>query len=208
MAFIGFVYSPSEKYGDVNMGGLYFGRLWGLYSDANVGAVVCCVSIFLIAYLAISSKKLKVVLPLIAISIQLLFVSLSGSRSAIVALFVTTFVIVCLILFKFINFNNMKRAVTIIQKIVLSLFVSCVFVGAVLICEIAYEQIEPKILNMIKGPVSDPDALFPSYIADQVRDECGIPDPHEDEEIDDSISHVGILGRNEGGDLSNKRFSL
>lgn len=99
MAFVGYTYVGSIGYLGSSVGGMFGGRLFGLYSDVNLGAVCALVSALLsVAALCKGGLHRASVVFLVAnIVVEFAYVGLSASRTAVVAGVVSSFLL-CLLL--------------------------------------------------------------------------------------------------------------
>lgn len=78
-----------------NLMGFLWGRLFGVYSDPNYGAVLCVASIFISLYYILSKKERWIkTINWISIIAAALFIAFSDSRTAMVCLLFSTFVFV------------------------------------------------------------------------------------------------------------------
>lgn len=101
--------------------GFLWNRLWGFYTDPNYGAVFSIVSMVLsIAFFKPAKKPLRICL-IANIVLQTLYLTFSDSRTALVALMVTVFAAVFLLVLRAKKLENKKAMVQIFISIALAL---------------------------------------------------------------------------------------
>lgn len=216
MAIVGYMHFPTSTIGDTVAGGMAHGRLYGLYSDPNYGAISCILCILSILFLLHNSKsKFNIVISLIIAFLQIIYISLSGSRSGLMAFTIATLVVV------FLWMRNIKKKNWVLSFIS-SILISCFCLSLCIVIEPIYETVEPQILKAIDGPITNPMHLYTVQFADKVRNECGIENPYiknngtpENTTTETTYKHgeansehIGVLGRNENEDLSNNRYAI
>ena len=217
-AIVGYIYVPTLISKDLYFSGIAKGRLYGFYTDPNYGGIAASICIFSCFYVLRKKKLLNIILIALIVAIQMIYISLTGSRTTMVAFGVSLFLLIFLIVIKF--SKNKNLLFNIIKSILCGVLASCVFCVTTLAIGYGYENIEPKILKMLGGPVSDAYQLFPREFANKVYEECGLkPIEIEDEkytkfEIEQTTKnifeaeHIGLMSRNENTDISNNRFDL
>lgn len=217
MAVIGYMHYPTSTLGDTAAGGMAHGRLYGLYSDPNYGAITSVLCIFSLLFILSKNKdKFKIIISVLISIIQLIYIALSGSRSGLVALIISIFICMS------INLKICKNK-KLLTSILAALLTTAFCLGIYISTESIYEVVEPQILKTMRGPITNPIHAYTVQFADKVRDECGLVNPYipnngtgttENSEQNqyihgESISeHVGLLGRNENQDISNNRISI
>lgn len=74
------------------MAGMFWGRLWGVYTDPNYGSVMAIAALYFSVYLMFVKRHrlLRIALG-VNIAIQLLYIAFSGSRTGLVALVISVF---------------------------------------------------------------------------------------------------------------------
>lgn len=91
--------SDFKTYGGA-IAGFTRGRLWGVYTDPNVGAVMTVIAVFIAIYfLSIASKKWQKTGLIISIIINFLYISFADSRTSFVAIAVAGTVAMYMLLF-------------------------------------------------------------------------------------------------------------
>ena len=101
--------------------GFLWNRLWGFYTDPNYGAVFSIVSMVLsVAFFKAVKKTLRVFV-IVNIVLQILYLTFSDSRTALVALLVTVFAAVFLLALRAKKFENKKAAVQVVISLALAL---------------------------------------------------------------------------------------
>lgn len=82
-----------------NIVGYVWGRLWGAYSDPNVGAVLCIAAMVISVIYAIKTTKIWLrVLHILNILLAFMYLCFSDSRTGIVCLAITVFIFAFLLL--------------------------------------------------------------------------------------------------------------
>ncbi|HBT4547425.1 TPA: O-antigen ligase family protein, partial [Enterococcus faecium] len=104
------------KYYPVRLGWLG-NRLFGVYTDPNFGAVISLIVIIIAIYYLVTYKHLNLLFKIffvINIFIQFSFIALSGSRTTLVCLLITTFVFSFFTSYssRFLKTNTLKRWLT------------------------------------------------------------------------------------------------
>ncbi len=100
--------------------GFLWNRLWGLYTDPNYGAVFSIVSMTLSVAFYKASKKLIRVFLIVNMVLQILYITFSDSRTALVALMVTVFAAAFLLCLRAKKLENKKAAVQVVISIALA----------------------------------------------------------------------------------------
>ena len=217
MAIIGYMHYPLSTVGDTAAGGMAHGRLYGMYSDPNYGAISSVLCISCLAFLLHNKKsKFNIIISSIIVFLNIIYISLSGSRSGIIVLFIFVFITSLLWLF-------ISKKKNILISIICSILISGTTLSLCIVIEPAYEVIEPQILKVLNGPITNPIHAYTVQFADKVRAECGIVDPYitnngteENQNNNESTyqhgevdsEHIGVLGRSENQDISNNRFAI
>ncbi len=176
-----------------NLMGFLWGRLFGVYSDVNYGAVLCVASIFVSVYYILSKKERWIrVLNGISIAAALLFIAFSDSRTAMVCLLLSSFVFVYFILRT--NDRLAARMTPVLHQIVCLLVALAVGIAGVVM------------IPVIKEGYNAGAAWI--YEWGQGED---ILHGNSDEEEDPFGQGPNVIGRPEDelkGDISNRRFDL
>ena len=88
------------KKGELNVGIIY-SRLYGVFTDPNLGAMSCCVALFLLIFIIYKTKNIALKITAIVFSIlNVFYIALSDSRTAMVMLFVMFFLFSLVLLIK------------------------------------------------------------------------------------------------------------
>lgn len=217
MATIGYMHYPTSLPGDLVPGGMAHGRLYGLYADPNYGAITStlCILSCLFLYNKNNTKTFIWLTSFISL-INIAYISLSGSRSGLIALVVSSAVV----LFLYMKIKSHKAIfISILSSCILAVGLLGINIGI----EAIYENAEPQILKALGGPVSDPKHAYTLQFADMIREECGLANPYktnngtpetkQTESVElksgEVISeHVGVLGREENSDVTNQRKDI
>lgn len=225
MAIVGFMYIPPNLGSNMYWAGMCSGRLYGFYTDPNYGGIIAIITIFSLLYLLTNNRNtLKVFVAIILIALQIVYISLSGSRTTLVALLSTCSLVIFAVIFRYISSKHKasrisKKIFTIIISASLSLLTCGLIYGCIFLSSNAYEKFEPKILKLLNGPISDPIQLFPRDFANKVCEECGLeiitPEDakytkvtNEETKSHVEAEHIGLMARTENSDVSNNRFDL
>lgn len=100
-----------EEVGPIYYIGFHWGRLYGVYWDANIGAVMSCVSIILAAGYSLSNRTIAVrVLLILDAILQIFYIAFSDSRTGKLCLCVATTVYIFLVMRKKQNLQTEKQA--------------------------------------------------------------------------------------------------
>lgn len=92
MGVAGYADSIVVSEGAVNYFGVYQERLWGVYSDPNIGGVLCVLSVLFAIWLRARGKICLVLLAL-SVVIQTGYIAMSGSRGSVLCAVVSVFVL-------------------------------------------------------------------------------------------------------------------
>lgn len=219
-AIIGYVYIPPLADNNRFCAGMALGRLYGIYTDPTYASIISFISILIIVYLLIKKRsKLSFLLSVAALISHLTCISLSGSRTTLLSLVAAILFLSFIVSIKIFK----KKIIKLLSRIILSLLCSCLccagMFGIIQGISFTYEQTEPTVLKLLGGPMCDSIQLFPRQFANKVYKECNLEQITDDDahytilnnkETKQSINteHVGILGRDEGDDISNSRFDL
>lgn len=101
--------------------GFLWNRLWGLYTDPNYGAVFSIISMALSVAFYKASKKPVRVFFIVNIVFQILYITFSDSRTALVALMVTVFAATFLLLLRAKKLEKHKVPAKAVISVVLAL---------------------------------------------------------------------------------------
>ena len=111
-------------------GGLRWGRLWGMYTDPNIGAILSClIAILAVLLIGLSHHKFSKVLLWISVGIQMAYVAFSDSRTGMVCTVVGALLISAFMLIKRFNVSVKSTAKTI-SACLLALCIAAGFVVA------------------------------------------------------------------------------
>ena len=131
MFFLDFGYEFGRNGLGVHYGWL-IGRLMGMYSDANYMAVISCVSLVVAFYLLILNRNLWVRITLLFSSVvNVIYIALSDSRTGLVALACTTFVLAFLLLKRSSQLINRKPFSRLFLSFVIAFILMLVSFGAI-----------------------------------------------------------------------------
>lgn len=239
MALTGFMYVPTgANLNNLVPGGFAHGRLHGMYSDPNYGAIASLLGILSSLYVHIKKKNMySLIFLIISFVINIIYISLSGSRTGLVSTAISVVVLVFLMVYiKSKNKNQIKK---IIISGVISILCSGFIIGVIYIIEPVYEIVELQICKNSSGTITDPKLLFPVSLADKIRAESNTADPYSDttdqlfeknipqenilqetdtnttdidRQIDDTdvkADHIGLMGRDKSkGGVTNNRTTL
>lgn len=219
-AIVGYLYIPPLINNNFYWAGMCSGRLYGFYTDPNYGGNIAAITIFALWYNFFTNKKTwKIVLFVFLSLIQLIFISLTGSRTTLTSMLIAFFILIfAIVIFKF-KLKNKISLKSILTSLLCAVISCLVIFGAITAISITYERTEPYILKALNGPISDPAQLFPRQFANKVCEVCDITPVTEEDahytQINNSekknfveTDHIGLMGRDESKDLSNNRFDL
>lgn len=108
MAVVGFQHSYSPCSGTTNYFGIYVGRLWGVYSDPNIGATLCVISSLLTLWLR-SIGRVSLPAAVLNLVVQSGYIALSGSRGALVCVIVSSLVLTGLFSFAMLSKGKLMK---------------------------------------------------------------------------------------------------
>lgn len=163
--------------------GFLWNRLWGLYTDPNYGAVFSIISMVLsVAFYKLSKKPIRVFL-IINVILQVLYITFSDSRTALVALMVTVFAATFLLLLRAKKLENKKVVIQVVISFTLALVLA---VGSAVVI-----QGTQKVGNALK-------VLQYEYMAKHQVD--------TDNDIPDTV--IGRTDSDINNDVSNRRFAI
>lgn len=163
--------------------GFLWNRLWGLYTDPNYGAVFSIISMVLSVAFYKASKKPVRVFFIVNIVFQILYITFSDSRTALVALMATVFAAAFLLLLRAKKLEKQKVPVRAVISVALALVLA---VGsAVTIAVVQKTGNELKILQY-------------EYNAKHKGD--------TENEVPDTI--IGRTDSDINNDVSNRRFAI
>lgn len=176
-----------------NLMGFLWGRLFGVYSDGNYGAVLCVASIFVSAYYILSKKECWIrVLNGISIAAALLFIVFSDSRTAMVCLLLSAFVFVYFILRT--NDRLEARMAPVLHQIVCLLAALAIGLASVAMIPIIKEGYNAGAELVYKwGNKND---ILQGHLEE------------EDNPLDEGPNTIGRPENELKGDISNRRFDL
>lgn len=167
------------------LSGFVWGRLWGVFTDPNYGAVMACVAVILSLYYIFTNKNtyLRVVLA-VNIVLQTAYMTFSDSRTGIVAVFVSAGVFVfCLLMTRKVNSSAVVKS---ISCIILSVVVMFSYIMVMQSMKNGYNMM---ITNRIENSYSEEEATG--------------------DETTENYEEM-LVGREADleGDISNRRFDL
>lgn len=174
--------SSVKPYKEGLLAGFLRGRLWGVYTDPNVGAVMTVIAILIsIYFISVVNKKWQKIVLICSMVVNYLYIVFSDSRTAFVAIAIVATLITYL--FLLIKKPIQKPALNRIFSIFLALIVSVTCLYSVTLVKFGYKQALDFSLNR-------PDSSFTEEEKQQIENQF---DSREND-----IS----------SDISNKRFSL
>lgn len=235
MALSGYMYYPTNiDQNNLIPGGMAHGRLYGMYSDPNYGSVISIIAIISTFYIYINKKsKINLIFAIMFSLINIVYISLSGSRTGILTITIASIIIGFLISHKLVKIKSN------LFNIFISLFISglsCFVVIAILFSiGPIYDNVIVQICAQNGGSITDPKHAFTVAIADKIRNENNIADPYQAtaksdnnqnstenksnndgsnanraiDPADVNTEHSGLLGRDESkGGVTNNRSEL
>lgn len=214
MAYIGFSYVDSIEYLGSNVGGMFDGRLYGLYSDPNLGAICSLVSVF-ISVSFVLMLDLGAVLRVLLLAntiLQLSYVGLSASRTALLAcaIAVPVYCLIVQLLGKRETDEPRRRSVMVVgSSFSLAALAVVLALGSVFV----YEKASSFVMDAVGGPVSSESEMYLEALAQSETIETW------DEGYDDLVeagsqfatsedSNYGVSGRDVEGDYSTGRSGI
>lgn len=163
--------------------GFLWNRLWGLYTDPNYGAVFSIISMVLSVAFYKASKRPVRVFFIVNIVFQILYITFSDSRTALVALMVTVFAATFLLLLRAKKLEKHKVPAKAVISVILALVLA---VGsAVTIAVVQKTGNELKVLQYEYNAKHKGDA---------------------EDEVPDTI--IGRTDSDINNDVSNRRFAI
>lgn len=224
MALVGFGYGGSFVSDLPNTGGIYQNRLFGLYSDPNYGGVCGIVSILLSFYVfRPRAHKLHLCLIVVNALVQVAYLSLTASRTAIVSGCVAVIVVAVYVIYAYGSNRNYSKLKIGALSALISLVGLFAFVGSTVAFVSLYEQAEPHVLRFLGGAASPLELIFEDGYESRVREVLGELSPAEGEEatgigaaLDEPSSssgqgrtvELGALARNENEDATTGRLGI
>ncbi|NTU89630.1 MAG: hypothetical protein HGA54_06975, partial [Actinobacteria bacterium] len=209
--------------GFVNILGLSYGRLWGVYSDPNYGCVFSLASVFFLLWFYIRNPKKSIrILLIIDLVMQVSYVALSASRTGLIGGALAFAVLTFCYFPKWKKIAEKKMAIRVSASILASALVAALFVGSIVGIGFLY--------NSLATPIQE--RFFPniSYTVRVIQPaiEAANSDPEAEEKIatekstgESDVSATadayagstidyGIVARDEAleNDKSNNRFSI
>jgi O-antigen ligase len=111
-------------------GGLRWGRLWGMYTDPNIGAILSCLAaIMAVMLVGFSRRKSLKILLWISVGIQMAYVAFSDSRTGMVCTIAGALLLSAFMLTRYFH-ASAKSTVKTIGALVLSVCIAGGFVVA------------------------------------------------------------------------------
>lgn len=182
--------------------GLRWGRLKGAYNDFNYGGIINALAMVMLLYFFITKKSKKQrILCLISMIINFSFISLSDSRTSLLALIAAVLVFI----FGYVFRTDKKMYAKIIKFITVTVVTVCIiFAGKIGIKKIftkIYDNEEEQITIDIGNGIS---------INKEKQNEKtnGIPDDELDGTNEDKKENIYNRGNYEKSDISNRRYDL
>lgn len=127
--------------------GFIWGRLWGVYTDPNYGAVVGVISIILSLYFMQTQNKKVYIMYIINIVMQFFYIVFSDSRTGKVTLIVSIgFYLYTLSLKKG---NNLKKTQKIIRNLVMTVCVCAFMTAGMKVVRISYNNVVLPFISKI-----------------------------------------------------------
>lgn len=189
-AFAGAVHEALPSY----FIGFWFGRLYGVYWDPNIGAITASVAIILSGYFLMNSKKpLLKAINICNIVLQFFYIVFSGSRTGNVSITAGSILFVVLLCVKKRLFKNKIK--NIFAIILVAAMTFCVtYFGPMTIKSAVNNIVNSTASSQNGGTVDSPDTDDPDTDTD--------PDVEEPEE------DIFDRGYDLSTDISNQRFAI
>ena len=180
MLFAGFGRAPYNSFNG-NIMGLTWGRLWGIYTDPNIGSVLSVAAIYISLYFIYKTQvTYKKVLLFINIFISLCYISFSDSRTGLLTFMFTAFVYTYILL---IHTKKIKAKAFVRQLTALAcaLVISATSLLSIVCVKNTYNTITTLTSNL---------------------------STNESDSSENDENSIGRTGDELEGDISNRRFSL
>lgn len=127
--------------------GFIWGRLWGVYTDPNYGAVVGVISIILSLYFMKKQNKKAYIMYIINIVMQFFYIVFSDSRTGKVTLIVSIGFYLYTLLLK--KGNSLKNIQKIIRNLVMTVCVCAFMVVGMKVVRISYNNVISPVISKV-----------------------------------------------------------
>lgn len=128
--------------------GFIWGRLWGVYTDPNYGAVIGVISIILSLFFLKKAVRVPRIIYIINIIFQFLYIVFSDSRTGKVALIVSIAFYLYAILLK--HRQNIKSIKKMILNISVTIFVCILILLGMKAVRVSYNEVVSPLLSHIR----------------------------------------------------------